>query len=146
MVKQYSGNWNRIPNAPNQRAGGKGASITDPRYHRLRCIGSVMQYDIKGREIKAGDLLKVPHFTAARRRTRIYMYKLVCRADDRMTITKDGQYLYAVDVCDIYRKGSLNKAHKCPLSVVGDCEIIDGGTVDDDDLFWERKRAKPVSA
>jgi len=104
-----------------------------------------IQYDIKGREIKAGDLLKVPHFTAARRRTRIYMYKLVCRTDDRMTITKDGQYLYAVDVCDIYRKGSLDKAHKCLLSVVGECEIIDGGTVDDNDLFWERKRAKPVS-
>lgn len=101
-----------------------------------------MQEDIKGREIKAGDLLKVPHFIAARRRTRIYMYKLVCRTDDRLEITKDGQHLYAVDVCDIYRKGSLSKAHKCPLSVIGECEIIDGGTVWDGDLFWERKMAK----
>jgi hypothetical protein len=104
-----------------------------------------MQYDSTGREIKAGDLIKVPHFTAARRR-KIYMYKLICRTDDRLTITQDGEYLYAVDVTDIYRKGSLSKAHKCPLSVVGECEIIDGGTVDDDDLFWERKRVKPVSA
>ena len=35
-----------------------------------------MMLDSKGREIKAGDLLKVPHFTAARRRQKIYMYKL----------------------------------------------------------------------
>jgi hypothetical protein len=104
-----------------------------------------MKYDSTGREIKAGDLIKVPHFTAARRR-KIYMYKLICRTDDRLTITQDGEYLYAVDVTDIYRKGSLGKAHKCPLSVVGECEIIDGGTVADDDLFWERKRVKPVSA
>lgn len=103
-------------------------------------------YDTKGREIKAGDLLKVPHFTAARRRTRVFMHKLVCRVDDSLTIAKDGQHLYAVDVCDIYRTGSLDKAHKCPLSVVGECEIIDGGTVQDDDLFWERKRVKFVSA
>lgn len=98
-------------------------------------------YDSTGREIKAGDLIKVPHFTAARRR-KIFMYKLICRTDDRLTITEDGEYLYAVGVTDIYRTGSLDKAHKCPLSVVGECEIIDGGTVDNNDLFWERKRIK----
>ena len=97
-----------------------------------------MQYDSTGREIKAGDIIKVPHFTAARRR-KIFMYKLVCRVNDRLMITKDGEYTYAVDVSDIFRKGSLDKAHKCLLSVIDDCEIIDGGTVDDDDLFWERK-------
>lgn len=70
-----------------------------------------MQYDSTGRKIKAGDVVKVPHFTARRRR-KIYMYKLICRTDDRLTITKDGEYLYAVDVADIYRAGSLDKAHK----------------------------------
>lgn len=103
-----------------------------------------MQCDIKGREIKAGDLLKIPHFTAALRRKKVYMYKLVCRVDDNLAITKDGKYLYAVDACDIFSKGSLDKAHKCPLSVIDDCEIIDGGTVDGNDLFWERKRIKTV--
>lgn len=36
-------------------------------------------------------------------------------------------FLYAVNVVDIWRKGSLQNAHKCPLSVVGECEIIDSG-------------------
>lgn len=98
-----------------------------------------MQLDIKGREIKAGDVLKVYHFTAARRRTKVYLYTLVCRSDDRLHITPDGKYLYAVDVADIYRKGSLDKAHKCLLSVLGECEIVEGGTVDGNDLHWERE-------
>lgn len=96
--------------------------------------------DIKGREIKAGDLLKVYHFTAARRRNKVYMYKLVCGVDDRMTITKDGRHLYAVDVCDIYRKVSLDKAHKYQLEAVSECEIVGGGSVEGGDLFWERER------
>lgn len=96
--------------------------------------------DSKGREIKAGDLLKIPHFTAKKNRKRIYMYRLVVRVDDDFQVTKTGSHLYAVCVCDIYRRGSLEKAFKSPLSVVGECEIIDGGTVHDDDLYWERKR------
>lgn len=99
-----------------------------------------MHYDIKGREIKAGDLVKVPHFRAARRRQMIYMYKLICRVDKQRLVTPDGEYLFAVDVTGIYLNGSLQDAHKCPVSVLGDCEIIDGGTVGNDDLFWERKR------
>ena len=95
--------------------------------------------DSKGREIKAGDLLKIPHFTAARYRKKIYMYRLVVRVDDDLCVNKTGNHLYAVDVSDIYRRGSLEKAFKSPLSVVGECEIIDGGTVDDNDLYWERK-------
>lgn len=101
-----------------------------------------MQLDIKGREIKAGDLVKVLHFVAARRRKRIYMHKLVVRVDEKLNITPDGKLLYAVGVVDIYRKGSLDKAHKCPLDWLGECEIIDGGTVDGNDLFWERQRVK----
>jgi hypothetical protein len=97
--------------------------------------------DKHGREIKAGDLLRIPHFTA-RNRKRIYMHKLVVRVNDDLVVDKGGRHLYAVDVCDIYRQNSLGRAHKCPLSVVGECEIIDGGTVDDNDLYWERKRQK----
>ena len=106
----------------------------------------MIHYDSKGREIKAGDLLKVPHFTAARRRTRVFMHKLVVNVDEVMNITKDGKYLYAVDVTDIYRTGSLDSASKCPLSVIHDCEIIDGGTVQGNDLFWERPRQKTKGA
>ena len=102
-----------------------------------------MQRHCTGREIKAGDLIKVPHFTARRRR-KIYLYKLICRGDSALNITKDGQYLFAVSVDDIYRKESLAEAHKCPLSVIGDCEIIDGGTAEDNDLFWERDRVSAV--
>ena len=99
-----------------------------------------MQIDIHGRELKAGDLLKIYHFTARSRRRKVYMYKLVCRVNERLQIDKNGCHLYLVDVVDIHRTGSLSKAHKCPLSAVGECEIIDGGTVYDGDLFWERKR------
>lgn len=98
--------------------------------------------DSKGREIKAGDLLKIPHFTAARRRTKVFMYKLVVNVDEHLEINPFGKYLYAVDVTDIYRSGSLYSASKCPLSVINDCEVIDGGTVDGNDLFWERPCVK----
>jgi hypothetical protein len=92
-----------------------------------------MQLDIKGREIKPGDLIRVPHFRARLRRQLIYMYKLV----DMRTILNRTR-LYAVDVGDIYNQGSIEAAHKCPLSVIDKCEIIDGGSVDGKDLFWER--------
>jgi len=98
------------------------------------------QYDCKGREIQAGDLLRVPHFRERRHRKQIYMHKLVCRGDRKLNISKHGEYLYAVDVVGIFAKGSLHLAEKCPLSVLTECEIIDGGTVEKDDFFWERKR------
>ena len=97
--------------------------------------------DINGREIKAGDLLRVYHFTA-RNRKHVYMHKLVVRVNDDLIVDRGGRHLYAVDVCDIYRQSSLRWASKCLLLVVGECEIIDGGTVDDGDLYWERKRGK----
>jgi len=101
-----------------------------------------MQLDSNGREIKAGDLLKIPHFRAARRRRKVYMYKLVVRVTSDRIIHKDGAYLYAVDVGDIHDSGSLEKAHRCTLSCCEECEIIDGGSVDGNDLFWERPNRK----
>ena len=97
----------------------------------------MLQRDCHGREIKAGDLIKVPHFIAQRRR-KVFMYKLIVRVDDRLRVSESGNELYAVCVVDIAKQSSLDKAHKCRLSVIGDCEIIDGGTVQHNDLFWTR--------
>lgn len=93
--------------------------------------------DRHGREIKAGDIIRIPHFRAIRRRM-IYMYKLVVRVDDDLKISESGHYLYAVDIADIWKKRSLDKASKCRLSVHDDCEIIGCGS-NLDDLWWERK-------
>lgn len=103
-----------------------------------------MKRDKFCREIKPGDIIKVFHFTAARRR-KIYMYKLVVEFDAR-GYRPDGTdewqtYLYAVDVESIYsRGGSLTAAHRCLLEQIGECEIVAGGTVRGNDLWWERKR------
>lgn len=97
------------------------------------------------REIMPGDLLKIPHYTAYNKR-RIYLYKLVVKVNADSKIDPKGEFVYAVDVTDIARKGSLDKAHKCPLSVVGECEIIDCGGSQESVLFWERPRAKKQKA
>lgn len=97
--------------------------------------------DKTGREIKAGDLLKVTHFTAYNRRT-VYMYKLVVRVDHARNVTPNGDRLYAVDVIDIARRGTLERAFMCMLECVGECEIIDSDTSVSDECFWERKRVK----
>jgi ribosome-associated protein YbcJ (S4-like RNA binding protein) len=96
--------------------------------------------DKTGREIKKGDLLKVFHFVSYGRRRKIYMHKLVVSVDDDMEICATGQYLYAVDVVDIARKLSLSAASKCPLSVVGECEIVGDSGNGIEQSFWERKR------
>jgi hypothetical protein len=71
------------------------------------------------------------------------MHKLVVRVDADLRIAKDGKYLYLVDVVDIARKLSLDKASKCPLAVIGNCEIIDSSECESGDVFWwERKRVK----
>lgn len=104
--------------------------------------------DKHGRPIHAGDLLKIYHFTARRRRRVVFMYKLVVRVDCDLKIHPQGEYLYAVDVVDIACKGSLEKAHKCPLSVIGppeDVEIIDNAMGVDGKLFWEREKVAPSS-
>lgn len=95
--------------------------------------------DDSGREIQAGDLLRVYHFTARNQR-KIYMHKLVFPVNENLELDAGGQYLYAVDVCDIQRKGSIREASKCSVSVIDSCEIIDGGTVKNDDLWWERRQ------
>lgn len=90
-------------------------------------------YDKTGRDVREGDLLKIHHFVEFRRRRHIYMYKLICKVNDELKIDKDGKYLYAIGVVDIYRKQDLQESHKCSLSVIDECEIVDSV-----DCFWER--------
>lgn len=99
--------------------------------------------DCTGREIKPGDILKVFHFKDYRTRRKIHMYKLVCRADNGLNICPNGEYLYAVDIQDIFTCNSLLSAHKFYLGAIedfSDIEIVAGGSVKDNDLFWERPR------
>ena len=100
--------------------------------------------DCKGREIKPGDLLKVPHFKAGRQN--IFMHKLVARVNDDGFTDPNGKHLYAFDLVDASLKWSLEDAFKCPLSFIESCEIIDSSHVDKTDkgdiYWWERKRAK----
>lgn len=96
--------------------------------------------DIHGREIKVGDLIRVPHFRTRRKRV-VYMHKLVVSVDKDFNIVRDGDYLYAVDVADIARKLDLQKAFKCRLESCGECEIIDCQS-NLNDLWWERPKMK----
>ncbi len=102
-------------------------------------------FDKTGREIKAGDLLKVPHFTAYNRR-KIFMYKLVMKVNAMRQLSCDGEHLYAVDVADIARQRSLDRAHKCTMCAVGECEIIGDAGSGSDLSFWERPRGVVESA
>ena len=100
-------------------------------------------YDKYGREIKEGDVLKVFHFTAARRRQQIFMYKLVMAGDSRGNLIAGGPYLYGVD-CEEVARGMLPQVAS-RYSIRQDqlfSEIVDGGTVRDDDLWWERPKRK----
>jgi hypothetical protein len=94
-------------------------------------------HDIHGREIKEGDIIRIPHFTTSRGR-KVFMYKLVVSASEEDRVIECGGSLYGVCIGDIARKGSLDKAHKFRLYPHYECQIIDGGTVAGGDLFWTR--------
>ncbi len=96
------------------------------------------QTDDHGREIRAGDLLKVFHFTAAPHRRAIFMHKLVFPLRDLRPDAEHGEVLYVVEACEIQSHRVLSKLSRCPLSVISSCEIIDG-----QDYWWERPREKP---
>ena len=98
--------------------------------------------DLTGRQIEPGDLLKVYHFTTTCRRN-IYMYKLVFLVNEDLEIEREGKYLCAVDVADTHRKNSIDAAHKYMLSDINlSLEIVDGGTTQDDNLWWERPKQR----
>lgn len=101
-----------------------------------------VHYDIKGREIKEGDLLKIWHYKA-RGGPNVYMYKIVFRVDDFLSPDRNGSHLYAFEVSDMSIPGkSIEKVHKCPLSVLGDCEIVADNYRNPQESFWQRKRNK----
>lgn len=72
--------------------------------------------DKNGRECRVGDLLKVFHFTGARRKKH-YMYKLI------MIIPNRGKGLLAVD-CEELAEIGVEKAHCCDLRALGSFEIL----------------------
>lgn len=83
-------------------------------------------HDIRGREVKAGDLIRIPHYVDRRTKRKCYMYKLVVGITSDRIISEHGDLVACVDVTDIWEKKSLDKAHQCPLSVCEEFEIIDG--------------------
>lgn len=84
-------------------------------------------YDVSGRTIHPGDILKLPHYVDSRTKQQVYMYKLVVQVDDDLQISTTGRYLYGLDPQTIVMAGSLQKAHKCRLAVVSNqWEIISG--------------------
>ena len=92
--------------------------------------------DSKGIPVYLGDLLRIPHFVAARQR-KIYMYKKVMLVNDRV---------YAVS-CSHLGVRPVQECHKCSIEDIENCgkfEIIDGESVRhpwDDTMicWWERK-------
>ncbi|MCH6203890.1 hypothetical protein L3V16_08540 [Brucella ciceri] len=86
-------------------------------------------FDKTGREIMVGDVLKVYHFTEARRRKKHFMYKQVtCKEAFR-----DGRPIFKVshlDLSDDYYTIVCNEAH------LTDCEIVQSI----DCAFESRKR------
>lgn len=107
---------------------------------------SSTQYDVNGREIKDGDLLRSHHYTAMRNGRKVYMYKLVFRFNDDLQRDPKGRRQYAVDVADIHRQGSIDKAHKCRVQDVSNWEVIDDAGPGGGETWWERPKRKPVSA
>lgn len=97
------------------------------------------QTDDNDCEIQAGDLLKVFHFTAAIRRRKIYMHKLVVhlRDLDPRADNKAGDSLYTIGACELFPVPGGLRFGRCPLSAISSCEIIDG-----QDCWWERPREK----
>jgi hypothetical protein len=89
--------------------------------------------DKKGIPVFVGDLIKVPHFTAARNR-KVFMYKKVMVINDRV---------FAVEIRNL---GEIptTKCHKCKIEDCGDFEVIDGDSINhpiDGTMVchWERK-------
>jgi hypothetical protein len=92
--------------------------------------------DKNGREIRHGDLIRVPHYTDGRTRRKVFMHKLV---------VSNGSHKEAIDVCDIAKRGVV--AHRCYLDAdyAAGCEIIDGLSGCNDDgleCWYERPRRK----
>jgi len=104
--------------------------------------------DKHGRDIRAGDLIRVYHYKDGRTGRKCYMHKLVARCDDKYRLRGDGEFMIAIDVTDIWRAMSVEHAHSCRVDVLGVVEIIDGlaRKQDDGTLQTWHERPKHVEA
>ncbi|MGL5058588.1 MAG: hypothetical protein ACRC62_01305 [Microcoleus sp.] len=89
--------------------------------------------DRKGIPIAVGDLVRIPHFKAARNR-QVWMYKRV-RVD-----------LNAPANCQVILT-DLDDTHRCRIHAADQIEVIDGESIDHPTekwlvCWWERKRLK----
>lgn len=99
--------------------------------------------DKHGRPVMIGDLIRVFHFTARRRR-KVYKHHVVVKADATGYIRADGKDWYAVDALDYFAKG-MDIAHRCRMDKVGEFEIIDGPSVERPggiEYWWKRPKQK----
>lgn len=100
-------------------------------------------FDIRGRQILPGDILRVDHFRMARWRKQMYMYKLVVQGG-RDAFIGSGEHLRAVHL-----ELPLKAEHSHPLkySLEG-TEIIDGPSMRDKNgdlrMWCERPKNKNV--
>lgn len=100
-------------------------------------------FDIRGRQILPGDILRVDHFRMARWRKKMYMYKIACQSDANRNLGT-GDRLLALHI-----ELPLEAAHGYWLkySLEG-TEIIDGPSMRDKDgdlrMWCERPKNKNV--
>lgn len=92
--------------------------------------------DKNGYEIRPGDVLKVYHFTGARRK-QYFMYKIAHEIDG---------FLYAAHLHNIYKDGGISKHNSYAMPRTGgylaDYEIIEGYS-EPEGSFENRKKAPP---
>lgn len=108
-------------------------------------MSEIKRYDINGRPVRPGDLIRIYHYRDYRTCRHCYMHKLVVLVDDDLEVSPTGEYLYAVDILDVWRKNSLDDAHKHKMEAGDEFEIIDGMSrrVDGNLQTWyERPRVK----
>lgn len=89
--------------------------------------------DKHGRQVCAGDVLKVYHFRGGPRGKKYYMYKVVGPAE------RGG--LAAFCVSELVTKG-FDSAHRCRLGALGEFEIVQGHGPGDCVSFEDRPRVK----
>ena len=95
--------------------------------------------DKYGRQVQAGDVIKVFHYTDRVHGKHIFMYKLVIETDCHLNLNKNGDFLSAVDIGEIWKFG-LDKAHKCNMICLHseEYEIVDG------EGYWYERPRKAV--
>lgn len=124
----------------NQRPAARLDRLVGPVWSLDLLIGP--HFDRTGLPVLPGDILRVWHFVARRRKT-IWMYKKVFRVNGRNQLADDGEFLSAVAIADLGEK-PVEDWHKCLLQHCGEFEVIDGRSLRNADgtlmCWWERPR------